>query len=374
MNNLYAPYKRGGAETVAELYYSGLNRLGHQVFVITTESYGKSAKKENVFYIKSFFPSLAKISVFLRLFWHLWDFFDFISAYQIIKILKSERAEMVITHNIKGLGFFTLLFLKRLHIRHVHVLHDIQLLHPSGLMNFGEEVKINSFFAGIYQSISSLFFCSTELVISPSSWLLSAHQQKGFFKKSRTMVLNNPFDDLSIVKTSELVKDDDVFTFLFIGQLESHKGIFLLLEAFSQINLSNVTLRIIGDGTEFEKLRSMGVDNVSFLGRMDKTGIAQEIKKADCLVVPSICYENSPTVIREAYSLGLPVLGSDLGGIQEIIKGLGGVLFCSGDKTDLREKMLWCFDNRTELKKIGTAGAEKIHKEEESDYFSWIKG
>ena len=83
-----------------------------------------------------------------------------------------------------GIGFLTPLAISNLRIKHLHTLHDIQLLHPSGLMDYGKEEKLNSFFAKTYQFINRYLFKNCHLVISPSDWLLNEHLEKNFFNKT----------------------------------------------------------------------------------------------------------------------------------------------------------------------------------------------
>ena len=60
------------------------------------------------------------------------------------------------------------------------------------------------------------------------------------------------------------------------------------------------------------------------------------MQKARFLVVPSVCYENSPFSIIEAHCNGTPVIGARIGGIPELIdEGKNGLLFKSGDEHDL---------------------------------------
>ena len=57
-------------------------------------------------------------------------------------------------------------------------------------------------------------------------------------------------------------------------------------------------------------------------------------------VVPSICYENSPTVIYEASLVGVPVIASNIGGIPElVVEGESGLLVKPGDEQDLARAM-----------------------------------
>ncbi len=69
-------------------------------------------------------------------------------------------------------------------------------------------------------------------------------------------------------------------------------------------------------------------------------------------MVPSLCYENSPTVITMAYSLGLPVLAADIGGIGELVHDKR-LLFQPADENDLINKINWAMENARQLKKIG---------------------
>ena len=72
---------------------------------------------------------------------------------------------------------------------------------------------------------------------------------------------------------------------------------------------------------------------ISFLGKQEAGVVKKEMKKASLLVVPSLCYENSATVIYEANECGLRVIASNIGGIPEIIKR-GDILFEAGNSDE----------------------------------------
>ena len=58
---------------------------------------------------------------------------------------------------------------------------------------------------------------------------------------------------------------------------------------------------------------------------------------ANLIVVPSICYDNSPMVIYESFTHSTPVIGSNIGGIPELIDdNVNGRLFNPGDVNDLK--------------------------------------
>ena len=67
---------------------------------------------------------------------------------------------------------------------------------------------------------------------------------------------------------------------------------------------------------------------------------------SDCLLAPSLCYENSPTVIYEAASCNLNFIFANLGGASELGKYLGGISFDSSDKNSLKTVIMDFIANR----------------------------
>jgi glycosyltransferase involved in cell wall biosynthesis len=67
-------------------------------------------------------------------------------------------------------------------------------------------------------------------------------------------------------------------------------------------------------------------------GPLAHADVPRALADLDLLVVPSVWEENAPFVIREALSLGVPVVASDLGGMAEMVEhGRNGLLFPPGD-------------------------------------------
>jgi glycosyltransferase involved in cell wall biosynthesis len=100
-------------------------------------------------------------------------------------------------------------------------------------------------------------------------------------------------------------------------------------------------LTIIGDGPLLEKIKSISQDDkrIKILGRKNKEEIALKLKESDCLIVPSNCYDNSPTVIYEAQAFSLPIIASNLGGIPELLNSDNDLLFYPNNEKDLIEKI-----------------------------------
>ena len=342
LNSLYPPYHRGGAEIVASIMVSDLEKLGHEVFVIST-SPQEYYQENNVYYLKSKYYHLNQIPTPLRIFWHIHNLFGCKQKHKVKRIIKKEKPDLIITHNLMGLGLQLPKLFKAKKIKHFHIIHDIQLLHPSGLMFYQKENIINSLLAKQYQKITRKLLGSPAVVICPSHWLLKLHEQKGFFPKSVKKTIPNPIKNNYQTNHKERNRTE----FLSVGLVSKHKGMDVLIKAFNK--LPKLKLTIVGDGDYLTEAKEMANNNITFLGRLDNTKVQELMLEKSALIVPSLCYENSPTIIYEAVASKLPVIGSNLAGVAELINHYGGLLFKPGSANDLVEKIEYFLDNYNEI-------------------------
>jgi glycosyltransferase involved in cell wall biosynthesis len=113
--------------------------------------------------------------------------------------------------------------------------------------------------------------------------------------------------------------------FIFVGRLSEEKGLQTLLDAARRVAFR---IKIIGDGPLRPALERMALPNVCILGQLPHCQVISHIADARCLVLPSICYENFPMTLVEAYSVGVPVIGSRIGSLSELIEdGITGLHF-----------------------------------------------
>jgi len=378
VNNLYFPFNHGGAEQVVKKMINELQGLQNEVFLITTRPHGSSTtslsespktsdttspldisktqeNKLKIYYLNSSFYNLNTIPLGLRFFWHLNNIFDVKKYFKIKKILQNTRPDLIITHNLMGLGFLVPLIIRQLKIRHEHILHDIQLLYPSGLMLLDQEKKVDGIGAKIYQFLTRSLFVSPAKIISPSSWLLNEHLKRNFFPKSlyeikpfdfkAEKISTTPLEQQHLPETSATSAITPVDsaatptrsakTLLFVGQIEDHKGIIWLISVFKKLKDPDLKLIIVGDGTKMLSAQKLAMNDqrIKLLGRLKPEEIKKIMTASDYLIVPSLCYENSPTVIYEAQALNLPVIAAAIGGIPEIIKPQD-YLFIAGNEID----------------------------------------
>jgi glycosyltransferase involved in cell wall biosynthesis len=145
-------------------------------------------------------------------------------------------------------------------------------------------------------------------------------------------------------------------TMVYLGLLEHHKGVLQLLDSFIKtLDEQGFRLAIIGEGTLKGELKRHverhGLsDRISIPGFLSHEEVEATRKNAAVQIVPSIWYENAPSVILEAYSLGLPVLASDIGGLPEIVgPDSGSLLFPMGDVDRLARLMVDAWHTRNSL-------------------------
>jgi len=130
---------------------------------------------------------------------------------------------------------------------------------------------------------------------------------------------------------------------LFYGRLAPEKGVTTLINTWKRLP-KDVHLKIIGEGVMSamikDEIKSNNLFNVEFLGFRKGEELFGYIRNASFVLVPSEWYENNPLTIVEAYSAGKPVIGSNIGGIPElIIEGRTGFLFDMGNSADLENKI-----------------------------------
>jgi glycosyltransferase involved in cell wall biosynthesis len=144
--------------------------------------------------------------------------------------------------------------------------------------------------------------------------------------------------------------DEDRSGILFVGRLSTEKGVAVLAHAAAL--QSAVQIRVAGVGPDAALLK--GIRGVTQLGHVTSEIVREEMNKSVALTVPSICYENFPRTIVEAFACALPVIASRIGGLPDIVEeGKTGLLFEPGNSEDLANKMRWAVTHPQEMAAMG---------------------
>jgi glycosyltransferase involved in cell wall biosynthesis len=172
--------------------------------------------------------------------------------------------------------------------------------------------------------------------------------------------------------------EESVTTFAFVGRLVEWKAVDLLLRAFHRAaQQAPMRLLIIGDGDQRAGLESLAnslgivrgsaaTGSVSFAGWLTQEACARELRRVDCLVLPSLL-ECGGAVVLEAMSSGKPVIATDWGGPADYLDERCGVLVPPTDRQGLidgfADAMVKVASSQELRRAMGEAGREKILRE-----------
>jgi glycosyltransferase involved in cell wall biosynthesis len=148
------------------------------------------------------------------------------------------------------------------------------------------------------------------------------------------------------------------FIFLFAGAAIHRKGFDLLLEAFARAaaGVARAVLRVVGRLGESAALLARYPElPIEALGAVDQARLAAELRRADCLVLPSR-QDSYGMVVAEALASGVPVLVSDMVGAAALVaEGENGWVVPAGDAGALAARMAWCLRHRDEVRAMRPA-------------------
>lgn len=243
-------------------------------------------------------------------------------------------------------------------IRVVYTAHDSQLICPNHYMYSPGQRHVcekclhgsflhcvsgrcihNSFLRSCIGAIEGIYwkkrniYSVIDVIICPSLFMKEKLDTNSLLA-ARTVMLRN------FVEPVEQKPENEGKYVLYFGRYSDEKGIRMLLDVCRE--LPQIPFVFAGDGPLINLVD--GVANVKNVGFLTGDDLANLIRGARFSICPSECHENCPFSVIESMMCGTPVLGSDLGGIPELIKdGKTGWLFPGGDGERLQQmiRTIW---------------------------------
>ena len=188
-------------------------------------------------------------------------------------------------------------------------------------------------------------FRNVDMFIAPSRFLLEQYVGIGLPREKITFCRHGfiTFDCNGYRK-----KTSPHMRFAFLGTLNVHKGIYLLIDAFNSIP-GPAELKIYGRlSPAMKQSLEKRITNplISLMGELAEQDKATAFSDIDVLILPSICYENCPLTINEAFMAKVPVITGNIGGMAELVEdGKTGLLFPVGSADKLAEKINVCIND-----------------------------
>ena len=344
INNVH--YRRGGADAVYLNTAELLQQHGDEVVFFNMLKNGNLPCKDERYWVSSNESRGGGVISRLRA---LRDFFDNPEAEKKLeKLVEAEHPDIAHVHLFWGMGISPSItrVLSKHHIPLVHTAHDYRMICPVALLmdNKGQLCEVcggKHFYKAVLKGcshngrvatcikVAEMYYHNRKFnpakvlqgIIYVSNFSRNKHLE---FMPSLREVKSTVLYNFSPVGGPRNTQRGDYF--LYYGRLAQEKGLFTLLDAFRKNPA--LKLKMVGAGPLEEALKRQLPTNVELLGTKYGEDLYDLVKGAQYVCVPSECYENNPMTIVEAYSFGVPVIGSRLGGITEIIKdGETGFLF-----------------------------------------------
>ncbi len=190
-------------------------------------------------------------------------------------------------------------------------------------------------------------------------WSLTQFEAQYFIKKfnidsQKIILAGNGIDPSLIIKNIKKTKTNNL---LFVGSFSAHKGIDLLIEAFSKLAIQtkykDLTLTIAGQKTLYypqlkEIINSLDKSiksKIKIVFNFPQSKLSQLIDKSTCLVLPSN-HESFGLVLIESWARSKTVITSNIPPLQELVKkSKGGLTFQKNNSNDLKTKIQKIIDN-----------------------------
>lgn len=370
-------YPNGGSETYVFELGRQLERMGHEVQYFGmedvhnivgnhVESYTTNMNFHGNYFAKLFYPFKIIYSVEARK--------------KIRKVIEDFHPDIVHLNNFNFQLTPSILYeIKKKHIPIIYTAHDCQLVCPNHLcmnyktqrvcekcqtIGFTQCAKYKCIHGSCLKSMIGMMeaqlykllrtYKMIDVILCPSDFM--KHMlDTNMNLYGRTITMQN-FTNLPKREKHNSLNQNSVANkyILYFGRYEKEKGMETLIEACRK--LPEIQFKFAGKGTFFPQIKKLG--NVTECGFLESVQLMELIENATFTICASECYENCPFSIMESIMCKVPVLGSRLGGIPELIdNGKNGLLFTSGDVIDLVDKIkyLWyneevCRDMKTKCK------------------------
>ncbi len=273
---------------------------------------------------------------------HLHNIYHHLSP-SILPVLRRHRVPVVMTlHDL------------RLLCPAIHMLRDGEIcerckggrLHQAVLGKCVKESRAASLLAAVetgHQRWRGLYRNHVKVFLCPSRFIRDKYIQWGFPAAQLEHLPN--FVDLEEWHPGHLDAGVPRDSYLYFGRISREKGLRTLLDAQAMWEKSHaegavaeapLRLRIAGSGPCADNLKArvalLKLKTVDLLGPLDQAGLRAALSRARFTVLPSECYENGPMAALESLASGVPLVGTDLGGVPEMIQdGINGIIIPNRD-------------------------------------------
>lgn len=198
-----------------------------------------------------------------------------------------------------------------------------------------------------------------QLFLCPSEFLAGKMREAGVFPERMRHVPH-------FVETAGVeMKSQPGGGAVFAGRLSHEKGVDTLIEAAA---MAGVHLDVAGEGPQMQDLREtaerLAGGLVTFHGRIPLAEVRDLLRAGSVAALPARWYENQPLSVLDAFACGVPVVGTNLGGIPELIEDrVDGYLVPPDDPAQLADRLRAVADFSGSSYEMGLSGRRKVEEQ-----------
>ena len=255
----------------------------------------------------------------------------------IAEIIRSTQPDVIHFHNISLLGPEVLGLGREVEAVRLYTAHEYWLICPTHVLwKFNREpcektdcircTLMAKRPPQLWRYTGMLARCAREVdaFLAPSRFSAGIHRARGFEPPMQHFPLFVERADADWQNPAPRPHERPYF--LFVGRLETIKGVRPLIEAWNKG--AQTDLLIAGSGTEEAELRILAAANprISFLGHVQPGALGKLYVNSIACIVPSVCYEVFPNVILECFARKTPIIAHDHGAMSEMVRESGGGL------------------------------------------------
>lgn len=355
LNSWYYPNLKGGAEHSVKLLAENLSKHGFDVMVFTIDSDTRTPVIEELNGVKVFRGTggnynirkayRAKKSIWESIRNKYLEIHNCSILPELENVYKDFKPDLVHANCLAGISMSAIAFFKEKNIPIVYTLRDYYLDSPTNRTEVSSwKNPLKKIILDLYRNYTRRSSLSVAAVTAPSEFTLNYYLNNGYFKDAtlKKCVVNSV--DVNTEEVQKCIQEKHFHkerNYMYAGSLIEAKGIKPMLEAFMKTKL-NANLFICGEGNLSEYIKGCALldSRIKVMGKLSPKELSDVYKKSDVMLVPSLWAEPFGRVVIEAAKYGLYVIGSNNGGIPEIIKCLGCGQICNVEDEDVFAKAI----------------------------------
>ena len=277
--------------------------------------------------------------------------FSFRSYFEICHIVEKEKIDVIHVHNTVALVSPAVYIAGiNMGVPVVQTIHNFRLVCPNGVCYIKDHVCERCLEHGLKASL--LYNCYRGSKMQTTVCALSIKLQRVLqtyksiyyiclteFNKSKLLTVKQIKDKNIYIKPNFTTLESEVIDYsnrknqiVYAGRLEKIKGLDILLQAWMKLGDKAPKLIICGSGELegwcHEYIANNEMTNVEMLGQIDNTEAKKLIGESLAMIYPTQWYEGFPMAVAEAYTMGTPIIASDIGNVGSlVVEGVTGMKF-----------------------------------------------